>query len=117
MVKLKRFQVGDRIFTNRWIDPFIVEVIYKGFVVAVNRRSTLYPVYLFIKTYSDEVYHGSSRFMKYGVSDGPTIKKFIDGVLKGDYVLDKDNCVPAGLLLKKSCFETFEIREQIKVTK
>lgn len=114
MVKLKRFKLGDKIFTTRWKSPFVVEVIYKGWVVAVNRKSTYNAVFLFIRTYTGEVYFGSSRFMKYGVNGKNSIKSFIDDILKGAYVLEKDNCVPMSLILTDSAFEKRERREQVK---
>lgn len=113
MVKLKRFNLGDSIFTNRWKAPFIVEVIHKGFIVAVNRKSTVNPVFLFIKTYAGEVYFGSSRFLKYGINNKTSIKEYIDELLKGTYQLEKDNCVPMDLILKESAFQVNERREQV----
>lgn len=114
MVRLKRFKIGDQIFTkDRWKSPFIVEVIHKGFVVAVNRKSTINPVFLFIKTYTGEVYFGSSRFLKYGVNTKTSIREYIDETLKGTYIFEKDNCVPAELFLKESAFDIHERREQV----
>ena len=40
MEKLKKLEIGDKITTRgeRWKTPFEVEVIYKGYIVAVNRK-------------------------------------------------------------------------------
>ena len=48
MVKLRQYKLGDQIKTReggRWRTPFTVEVIYKGFVVAVNRQSRTISIY------------------------------------------------------------------------
>lgn len=116
MVKLRQYNIGDEIYTRegvRWKTPFIVEVIYKGFVVAVNRRSKSNPQFLFIKTYANEVYNGSSRFLKYGIDNKSSIKEFIDGVLRGEYILEKDACTPVHMILADSEFLTNERREQV----
>lgn len=117
MVKLKEYKLGDEIYTRqggKWKTPFIVEVIYRGFIVAVNRKSKMFPQFLFIKTYANEVYNGSSRFLKYGVNNKSSIKEFIDGVIKGDYKLEKDTCTPINLMLADSEFITNEKREQVR---
>lgn len=117
MVKLKQYNLGDEIYTReggRWKTPFIVEVIYKGFVVAVNRQSKSNPQFLFIKTYANEVYNGSSRFLKYGINNKTSIKEFIDGVIKGEYVLDRDTCAPVNMILADNEFESLERREQVR---
>lgn len=116
MVKLKQYTLGDEIYTKdggRWKTPFIVEVIYKGFVVAVNRRSKSNPQFLFIKTYANEVYNGSSRFLKYGVNNKTSIKEFIDGVIKGEYILGRETCTPTHMILAESEFIRNERREQV----
>lgn len=116
MVKLREYKLGDQIKTReggRWRTAFTVEVIYKGFVVAVNRQSRTNPQFLFIKTYANEVYNGSSRFLKYGVDNKTSIKAFIDGVIRGEYILEKDICTPVNMMLAESEFITNERREQI----
>lgn len=116
MVKLKEYKLGDEIYTKedgRWKTPFIVEVIYKGYVVAVNRKLKTNPQFLFIKTYANEVYNGSSRFLKYGIDNKTSIKEFIDGVISGEYVLEKEICTPVNLILADSEFLKNERREQI----
>lgn len=116
MVKLKQLSLGDELYTKeggRWKTPFIVEIIYRGFIVAVNRKSKTNPQFLFIKTYTNEVYNGSSRFLKYGVNNKTSIKEFIDGVIMGDYKLEKDTCTPAHLILDESAFIQNERREQV----
>ena len=116
MAKLKRFELCDKIYTkgDRWKTPFEVEVIYKGYIVAVNRKSKIYPQFMFIKTYANEVYTGSSRFLKYGINNKQSIMRFIDDVIKNEIKLEKDTCVPANMILADSCFETYERREQVK---
>lgn len=115
MVELKKFKIGDQIITKaRWKCPFIVEVIYKDFVVAVNRRSTINPVFLFIKTYTGEVYFGSSRFLKHGINNKTSIKKFIDKISIGEYKFNKDNCIPAELFFTETAFNIKERKEQVK---
>lgn len=117
MVTLKKYKVGDEIWTKeggRWKTPFIVEVIYKGWIVAVNRKSKSNPQFLFIKTYANEVYNGSSRFMKYGVNNKTSIKDFIDSVLRGEIRLEKDTCAPIHMILSEREFIIPERREQIK---
>lgn len=113
MVKLKHFNIGDKISTKKWKTPFIVEVIYKGYVVATIRKSTYNTVFLFIKTFSNQVYFGSSKFSKYGVNTKTSIKKYIDELILGNYTLDPSNCVPVELLLEESAFITRERREQV----
>lgn len=113
MVKLKKYEVGDAILTKKWNSPFYVEVIYKGYVVAVNKKSRMW-VFLFIKTYTGEVYYGSSRFLKYGIKNKQDIKDFIDGVVMGDYVLEKDTCVPFTLILDEKEFDEYEKRNQVR---
>lgn len=116
MVKLKQYSIGDEIYTRdggRWKTPFIVEVIYKGFVVAVNRKSKSNPQFLFIKTYANEVYNGSSRFLKYGVNNKTSIKEFIDGVIRGEYFLERETCTPVHMILAESEFLKNERREQV----
>lgn len=116
MVKLKQFNLGDEIYTRedgRWKTPFIVEVIYKGFIVAVNRRSKYNPQFLFIRTYSNEVYNGSARFLKYGVDNKTSIKQFIDRIHSGEVILEKDTCTPAHLILAENAFIQNERREQV----
>ena len=52
MVKLRQYKLGDEIYTRedgRWKTPFIVEVIHRGFIVAVNRKSKSNPQFLFIE--------------------------------------------------------------------
>lgn len=114
--KLKKFQIGDLVYTrgDRWKTPFVVEVIYGGFIVAVNRKSPLFPQFLFIKPYSNEVYSGSSRFQKYGVDTKSSIIPFIQSIHKGEYVLDKDTCYPTDMILGDDCFEQYERREQVR---
>lgn len=117
MVKLKQFKLGDEIRTiegSRWKTPFIVEVIYRGYIVAVNRRSKMNPQFMFIKTYTNEVYTGSSKYMKYGVFGKESIREFIDGVIKGEYKLDKATCVPTYLILSEEAFDKNETREQVR---
>lgn len=116
MVKLRQYKLGDEIYTReggRWKKPFIVEVIYKGFVVAVNRQLKSNPQFLFIKTYANEVYNGSSRFLKYGVNDKTSIKEFIDGVIRGKYILEREICAPVHMILADSEFIRNERREQV----
>lgn len=120
MVKLKQYKLGDEIYTReggRWKTPFIVEVIYKGFVVAVNRKSKSNPQFLFIKTYANEVYNGSSRFTKYGIDNKTSIKEFIDGVIRGEYKLERDACAPVHMILADSEFLQNERREQVHYAK
>ena len=117
MAKLKKYQINDEIWTikgGRWRTPFTVEVIYKGYVVAVNRRSQYNPQFLFIRTYANEVYTGSSRFLKYGVNTKTSIKEYIDGVIKGDYIMEKDTCYPLELILDEGEFIRNERREQVR---
>ena len=117
MVKLRQFSLGDEIYTKeggRWKTPFIVEVIYRGYIVAVNRKSKMNPQFLFIKTYANEVYNGSSRFLKYGVNNKTSIKEFIDGVIRGEYVLERDTCTPLHMILDESAFIQNERREQVR---
>lgn len=117
MVKLKQYKLGDEIYTReggRWKTPFIVEVIYKGYIVAVNRKSKSNPQFLFIRTYANEVYNGSSRFQKYGVDNKSSIKDFIDGVIRGEFVLDKSTCTPIHMILADSEFLQNERREQVR---
>lgn len=117
MVKLKEYKLGDEIYTKdggRWKTPFIVEVIYRGFIVAVNRRSKTNPQFLFIKTYANEVYNGSSRFIKYGIDNKSSIKEFIDGVIMGKYILEKDTCTPINMILADTEFIQNERREQVR---
>ncbi len=115
MVKLRKFQEGDLIHTrgNRWKTPFTVEVIYGGFIVAVNRKSPLFPQFLFIRPYTNQVFSGSSRFMKYGVDKKSSIKPFIDSIHRGDYKLEMDTCYPVELILGDDCFIQYERREQV----
>lgn len=115
VAKLKKFQVGDLIYTrgSRWKTPFVVEVIYGGFIVAVNRKSPLFPQFLFIKPYSNEVYSGSSRFQKYGVDTKSSIIPFIDSIHKGEYILQRDTCYPIEMILRDDCFIQYERREQV----
>ena len=117
MVKLREYKLGDEIYTRqggRWKTPFIVEVIYKGYIVAVNRQLKTNPQFLFIKTYANEVYNGSARFLKYGLSNKTEIKEFIDGVIRHEYVLDKEVCSPIHLILDDSEFIRNERREQVR---
>lgn len=117
MVKLKEYKLGDEIRTKqggRWKTPFIVEVIYRGFIVAVNRQLKTNPQFLFIKTYANEVYNGSARFLKYGMNSKTEIKQFIDGVLRGEYILEKDTCTPIHLILDDSAFIQYEKREMVR---
>lgn len=115
MERLKKFKLGDLITTkgNRWKTPFVVEVIYRGYIVAVNRKSKIYPQFMFIRTYSNEVYTGSSRFLKYGINRSESIKQFIDDINKGIYKLERDTCYPMELILSDDCFERYERREQV----
>lgn len=116
MEKLKKFKLGDLITTkgDRWKTPFVVEVIYKGFIVAVNRRGKMFTSFMFIKSYSREVYTGSAKYLKYGLDSAGSIRDFIDDVNKGVYKLDKDTCYPVELILSKDCFENYERREQVR---
>ena len=105
MVKLREYKLGDEIHTRqggRWKTPFIVEVIHKGYVVAVNRQLKTNPQFLFIKTYANEVYNGSARFLKYGLGSKAEIKEFIDSVIRNEHRLDKDTCTPVHLILADS---------------
>lgn len=116
MVKLRQYKLGDEIWTRpggRWKTPFIVEVIYKGWIVAVNRKLKSNPQFLFIRTYTNEVYNGSSRFMKYGVNSKTSIKGFIDGIIRGEYKLEKDTCTPIHMMLADTEFDIPERREQV----
>lgn len=119
MAKLKKYKINDEIWTRkggRWRTPFKVEVIYKGYIVAVNRKSTYNPQFLFIRTYANEAYTGSSRFLKYGVNTRQSIRDFIDGVIDGTYKLERDTCYPLDLILDEGEFERNERREQIRCT-
>lgn len=116
MVKLKEYKLGDEIYTReggRWKTPFIVEVIHKGFVVAVNRRLKSNPQFMFIKTYANEVYTGSSRFLKYGIDSKTSIKEFIDDIVRKQVYLPKDTCAPTSIILADSEFIRNERREQV----
>lgn len=117
MVKLKHLKLGDEVWTKdggRWKTPFIVEVIHKGWIVAVNRRSKTNPQFLFIKTYANEVYNGSSRFLKYGINNKTSIKEFIDSILRNEVRLEKDTCTPIHMILADTMFDIPERREQVK---
>lgn len=116
MVKLRQYQLGDEIKTlgDRWKTPFTVEVIHKGYVVAVNRRQAKNPVFLFIKTYSREVFYGSSRFLKYGITTKKDIREFIEAVIRNEYKLEYDNCASVDHILDESEFIKNERREQIR---
>lgn len=115
MVRLKKFDLGDEIKTREgaWKSSFIVEVIYRGYIVAVNRKSSKNPVFLFINTYSREVFYGSSRFQKYGVDNKTSIKEFIDNIIRHEIVLENDTNVPLELILSEEAFEKNERREQV----
>ena len=120
MVKLRELQLGDEVYvkdTSRWKKPFIVEVIHRGYIVAVNRQSKMFPVFLFIKTFANEAYTGSSRFLKYGIYNKASIKEFINGIVAGDYKLEKDTCVPINMLLADRMFIQNEKREQVRYAK
>lgn len=117
MVKLREYKLGDEIHTRqggRWKTPFIVEVIYKGYIVAVNRQLKTNPQFLFIKTYANEVYNGSARFMKYGLNSKTEIKQFIDAVIRHEIILEKDTCTPIQLMLDDNEFIRNERREQVR---
>ena len=116
MEKLKKLEIGDKITTRgeRWKTPFEVEVIYKGYIVAVNRRSKIYSQFLFIRTYANEVYTGSSRFLKYGINSKQSIMRFIDDIIRGEVKLERDTCVPITMILSDECFIQHERREQVK---
>ena len=116
MVKLRQYKLGDEIRTRedgRWKSPFVVEVIYRGWIVAVNRKNKSNPQFLFIKTYANEVYNGSSRFLKYGINSKTSIKECIDNIIKGEFKLEKDTCTPIHLMLADSEFDIPERREQV----
>ena len=116
MVKLREYKLGDEIYTReggRWKTPFIVEVIYKGYVVAVNRKLKSNPQFLFIRTYANEVYNGSARFLKYGVDNKTSIKQFIDRILSNEVILERDTCTPIHMILAESEFLKNERREQV----
>lgn len=118
MVKLKKYELGDEIKTNgeyRWKTPFVVEIIYRGYVVAINKKSINW-VFLFIKTYTGEVFYGSSRFLKYGIKTKQDIKDFIDDIIRGEKKFEYDNCSSYKLILDKGEFEQNERREQVKYT-
>ena len=111
--KLKKYEIGDTIKTKKWNSPFVVEEIYKGWVVAVNRKNVHYPIFLFIKTYSGQIYYGSVNFMKYGLKNKKDIKPFIDQILRREVVLESSNCVPCNLLLAEEEFGLYERRDQV----
>lgn len=111
--KLKKYEIGDSIKTKKWNSPFIVEEIYKGWVVAVNRKNIHYPIFLFIQTYKGLVYHGSVNFMKYGLKKKTEIKPFLDQVISREIQLEQENCVPFNLILAEEEFNPYEKREQV----
>lgn len=115
MVRLKKYNVDDLIKTKQayWKTPFKVEVIHMGYVVAVNKKTVNW-VFLFIKTYTGEVFYGSSRFLKYGIKNRQDIKDFIEDVVRGEIVLEKDACVPFQLILDEGEYEVNEKREQVR---
>lgn len=113
--KLRKYEIGDQIKTRKWNSPFIVEEIYKGWVVAVNRKNKHYPIFLFIKTYTGQIFHGSVNFMKYGLKDKKDIKPFIEQIIRREVVLESENCVPYNLLLAEEEFYNYERREQINL--
>ena len=114
MVTLRRYKLGDEIKTNRWVTPFVVEVIYKGFIVAINRKQAKNPIFLFIRTYTNEVSHGSSRFLKYGMATKKEIRDFIDGIIRREFTFNAENGTSVELLLEEGEFKQNERREQVK---
>ena len=115
MAQLKKFKEGDEIMARgRWKSPFIVEVIYRGYIVAVNRRFPNSPQFLFIYPYKHIVYHGSYRYLKYGVNSKTSIREFIDEVIKGNQHFDTEVGVPEELILSEEAFIRNERREQIR---
>ena len=115
MVKLKKYELGDLIKTKdeyKWKSPFVVDLIHKGYIVAINKKSVNW-VFLFIKSYSGEVFYGSSRFLKYGLKTKQEIRDFIDSIIMGEIKFEYDNCTSVELILDETEFERNERREQV----
>ena len=51
--------------------------------------------------------------MKYGVNSKTSIKEFIDGIIRGEYKLEKDTCTPIHMILADTEFDIPERREQV----
>lgn len=114
MVKLKRLELGDTLKTFKWTTPFTVELVYKGFVVAINRKQAKNPIFLFIKTYTNEVFYGSSRFLKYGMTTKKEIRDYIDGIIRKEFTFDYDNCTSVEYMFEEGAFQQNERRDQIR---
>lgn len=113
MVDFKKYKLGDEIYANGWNNSFVVNLIHKGYIVAINKKGIM-PVYLFIKTYTNEVFYGSSRFQKYNLKNKQDIKDLVDSVIRGEVKFDYDNCSPAELILDNREFVSMETRDQVK---